>query len=119
MQDITYQTIPLFGISCLATEDYSAGNELLTFSAVSTRHDVVITINDDDINEIIEEFGASISFGGDTSDGILLVPDEATVQITDDDGMQVTKYICTYTSSFHSRIKMTVYFIVNIHLMPL
>ena len=88
-----FLTILLFEFSCLATEDYSAGNELLTFSSVSTRHDVVITINDDDINEIIEEFGASISFGGDAHDGILLVPDQATVQITDDDGMQVMKCI--------------------------
>lgn len=92
----------MFEFSCLVAEDYSAGNELLTFSSVSTRHDVDIIINNDDINEIIEEFGASISFEGDASDGIQLVPDQATVQITDDDGMQVMKHILQ--AGFHSRM---------------
>lgn len=86
-QDITHQRILLF--SYLAPEDYSTSSELLTFSAVNTRQNVVITLNDDNVNEIVEEFLAIISFEGVASDDIQLVPEQATVQISDNDGMQV------------------------------
>ena len=66
--------------------DYvSVTGELLTFSASVTRQDVIITLNDDDINEGTESFVASAAFVGIDRETLRLTPEQATIQIIDDD----------------------------------
>ena len=71
----------------LAPSDYTSISEVLTFSSTVTRESVVIAINDDETNENIEEFIASLTFDGTVVGGITLRPDRATVEIMDNDGM--------------------------------
>lgn len=71
----------------LDPEDYDAVNKLLTFSATDTRHNIVIVLNNDEINENTEDFLASLTFEGAVNENIQLQPHQSTVRITDDDGM--------------------------------
>ena len=71
----------------LAPDDYtSISGSLLTFSVTNTRFDVSIPVNNDNINEGIEEFLAILTFQSVVGENIQLVPDQATVQINDNDG---------------------------------
>ena len=90
-----------------AAVDYtSITDELLTFSPSVTRQNVSITLNDDGINENIENFLASLAFQGDVRNTIRLLPDQATIQIMDDDG----KLDSITTFSFHYELFITTIF---------
>ena len=67
-------------------QDYTSEDVLLTFSATNTRHTVPISITDDVINENTEEFFARLVIESTQSGRIELEPEQATIQITDNDG---------------------------------
>ena len=71
---------------CTALQDYTSSDVLLTFSSTSTRNTVPISITDDVINEGTEEFFARLSINTALSGQIELQPQQATVQISDNDG---------------------------------
>ena len=47
---------------------------------------MIISLSDDDINENVENFMASLAFQGIVRSTIRLLPDTTTIQIVDDDG---------------------------------
>ena len=77
-----------------AGDDYTAViNRLLTFNSATTRQGVEVSITGDSVNEGEETFQARLSFAGPVANGIQLGPNQATVEISDDDG---TLYDSTY-----------------------
>ena len=75
-------------LSYAADEDFSSTTEILEFNSSATRFGVNITIVDDLAREDVERFFVRLSLlttGTDTQ----LNPIEATIQITDNDGMKV------------------------------
>lgn len=71
-----------------AGEDFSSTTETLEFSSSATQLSVEIPIVDNLVREDIEQFFARLSLittGTDTQ----LNPNEATIQIIDNDGMQI------------------------------
>ena len=76
--------------SIAAPVDYRAeGGRLLTFDATSTSQTVEISVTDDSVSEGTEQFVATLNFVGNVGNGVQLEPNEATVQITDDDRMSL------------------------------
>ena len=73
-------------ILCTAFQDYTSSDVLLTFSPTSTRNTVPISITGDVINEGTEGFFARLSINTALSGQIELQPQQATVQISDNDG---------------------------------
>ena len=68
-----------------APTDYTSISRELTFSATNTREDVAIPITDDNIDEAIEQFLGRLTMVT-SGVSVILSPDQATVQIIDDDG---------------------------------
>ena len=66
--------------------------KLLTFSAVSTRIEVQIQINDDDIVEVDEQFLVGLTLVEAMGTGVTLVLDMAGIQIKDNDGRKAFVY---------------------------
>jgi len=73
-----------------AGEDYTPLSQELVFSSELDREQSVsILITDDSGVEMLESFQVCLRFGPqeeEESDGILLIPNEATVTITDNNG---------------------------------
>ena len=59
---------------------------MLEFGASATRFEVDISIMDDSVSEVSEQFFARLTLVVTGTD-VQLSPDEATIEITDDDGM--------------------------------
>ena len=59
---------------------------------------MTITLNDDNINENLEDFVASLSFEFAVSGAIVLQPDEAMIQVTDNDGtcLKTVWHMCVF-----------------------
>ena len=66
--------------------------KLLTFSAVSTRIEVQIQINDDDIVEVDEQFLVGLTLVEAMGTGVTLGLDMAGIQIKDNDGRKAFVY---------------------------
>ena len=66
--------------------------KLLTFSAVSTRIEVQIQINDDDIVEVDEQFLVGLTLMEAMGTGVTLGLDMAGIQIKDNDGRKAFVY---------------------------
>lgn len=60
---------------------------LLTFTATNMHQDVDIALAEDSINEDTEDFLASLAFVGAVGNSVQLGPNQATVQIKDNDCM--------------------------------
>ena len=78
---------PLYSLHAItAPDDYTAlSDRLLTFNSTITRHTVNIAIVEDEVHETVEDFLASLTFSGVVSASVVLEPDQATIQITDND----------------------------------
>ena len=61
------------------------GESLLTFSGTSTTQTVEVRVRKDKVSEGPERFLAGLEFVGSAINGIQLEPNEAIVQINDDD----------------------------------
>ena len=61
------------------------GESLLTFSGTSTTQTVEVRVRNDNVSEGPERFLAGLEFVGSAINGIQLEPNEATIQINDDD----------------------------------
>ena len=72
---------------CVYTDpdDYLLTEETLLFSPTDTVFDVTIPITDDNVYESTEDFLAQLS-KDTTIGGVLIEPDTAIIEITDDDG---------------------------------
>ena len=66
--------------------------KLLTFSAVSTRIEVQIQINDDDTVEVDEQFLVGLTLLEAMGTGVTLGLDMAGIQIKDNDGRKAFVY---------------------------
>ena len=76
-------------LSVLAGGDFSQVTQQLTFSPTNTQTSVSIPIRDDSITELMEQFFASLSFGGNAN--IQFNPMTAVIMIDDNDGDLPTK----------------------------
>ena len=80
------QLLCYFFSPCSAPGDYtSLIGRLLTFSATTTRQTVDVSITEDAVNEGMEEFFAELTIVGNVANGIQLSPNEAAIQIKDED----------------------------------
>ena len=68
-----------------APTDYTSTSQILTFSATNTREDVAISITDDNIDEVIEQFLGHLTLVT-SGVNVQLSPQQTEVQIIDDDG---------------------------------
>ena len=66
--------------------DYQVKSMLLTFGPTFTRTDIPVTIIDNNVYELAEEFNGILSFPGDPVPGVTLSPAATVVTILDDDG---------------------------------
>ena len=86
-----------------APNDYTSTSQLLTFSATNTREDVAISITDDNIDEVIEQFLGHLTLVT-SGVNVQLSPQQTEVQIIDDDGniffmssaMPEEKHVCIF-----------------------
>ena len=68
-------------------EDYgSPSDSILTFSPGTTSVPVSISIDNDNIDEVLENFFASLTLISSEEDNVLLEPNEAEIFIVDNDG---------------------------------
>ena len=67
-------------------QDYTPESILLTFSETDTRHTVPISILNDNVNEGTEDFFAGLQFAVETNLNVQIQPQQATIQILNDDG---------------------------------
>ena len=96
---------------CISTEsdDYTFTSQLLEFSSSALQFEVDIPITNDVINEPVEQFFSRLTFIIKGTD-VQLHPDEATIQIIDNDG---TYFI------FEHCLKVLIKYIINIfHWLP-
>jgi len=75
---------PIFVPFFVAPEDYQPTTVQLTFSSTVTRLDVNVTLVDDDITEVVEEFQATLQEAV-TSTSVFVSPSVAKAIIEDDD----------------------------------
>ena len=68
-------------------------NQTFTFSSTTTSHNFIMTIIDDSIAEINEEFSASITT---PQYDIKLSPSSARVLILNDDCVYLCVYVCVF-----------------------
>ena len=66
-----------------APNDYTGGTRLLTFTPSTIQQSVSIPITDDSVFEPTERFRVGLI--GPSEAAVIISPDEATVEITDDD----------------------------------
>ena len=77
-----------------APSDYAASTIVLTFSSSMPQQSVIVSIENDDLLEIDEVFGATLELVNvQDRDGVMLDPAQASVTILDDDG---TYNYCAY-----------------------
>ena len=69
-----------------AGSDYTATTRLLTFSPTTRRILVQVPITQDGITELTEQFNATLTLINDGGIDVNVEPDQATVEIIDDDG---------------------------------
>ena len=75
--------------TALSSSDYTSLDQILTFSPTNTGIMISVPIQDDDLDEVDETFLAHLALDQTESAlSALIQPDEATLTITDDDGMQ-------------------------------
>ena len=70
----------------LASEDYTPTTQTLTFDPENIRRTVVFDITDDNVDEEIEQFIASLSFASSPVNGVQLQPNMTAILIEDNDG---------------------------------
>ena len=68
-------------------DDYKSVSELFVFNAVHTKFRVSLPITDDIINEGVESIYLCLELVTSGANIVFLTPDEATIEIVDDDGM--------------------------------
>ena len=73
---------------CVHTDpdDYLFTEEVLLFTPTDTVFNVTIPLTDDNVYESSEDFVAQLVLTDAATGGVLVDPDRATIQITDDDG---------------------------------
>ena len=65
--------------------DYNSTTRILTFSGSRTRIGVEVPIRQDQFTELLEQFRASLSLVNDNGINVDVNPDQARVNIIDDD----------------------------------
>ena len=71
-----------------APGDYTSTTQILTFSPTNTRSTASIFIRDDNVNEALEQFFASLALLSG-SGNIQFSPRSAVIMIADDDGKKM------------------------------
>ncbi len=91
-QDVSvdFSTVDLSSLSsssmAIAGLDYTAiSGQTLTFGPGNTRTTVNVAVSDDNVFELNESFGGTLSFDG-SLESFTLSPDTATATIVDEDG---------------------------------
>ena len=80
-------------------DDYRSVSELFVFNAVHTHFKVSLPITDDIINEGVESIYLHLELLTSGANIVFLTPDEATVEIVDDDGMTIITHSGVYEST--------------------
>ena len=76
--------------TALSSQDYDPINQTLTFSPGNTRMTISLPVRDDDIDEEDEDLLASLELSIEDDDQMVqITPDQATLTIIDDDGIDV------------------------------
>ena len=87
VENISHHFVPVPYTHTAASEDYTPLSQELVFSSESNTETVSIAITDDSEVETLESFMVRLRQDEEESGGILLIPAEATVTITDNDSM--------------------------------
>ena len=89
----------------LAGSDYNSTTRILTFNSNHTRIPVQVPIVQDQFTELTEQFRASLSLVNDNGINVNVTPDQATVNIIDDDSKcKEGVYISHYGETFRPQV---------------
>ena len=91
-------------ILTVSQEDYEELTTQLIFKSCERRKCINVTIRNNDIAEEAESFGLRLERTTNFHSRIILNPENATVQIADNDGMYAARLSSTYeTFYFHTK----------------